>query len=125
MKTLKAGRALDDRVAREALKWEPRLSIVSDTLYRWVRPADPGSPFQWTTTRLIRHWHPSTETEDAVDLVNFMLEVFEVFELSYDGRLQIWHARFAGEPSNWESLWGHAETPMLAICIAAIQELRL
>ena len=114
-----AGRALDSHIAQEVLKWQPRLSVEDDAKDHWVKPTDPGSSYSWMITRGMDNWKPSTCREDAFVLVDYMLEVFEVFELSYDGT---WHARFAGEPSNWESLWGHAETPMLAICRAAIQE---
>ena len=117
-----AGSTLDSRIAQEVLKWQPRLSVEDDARDHWVMDRR-ASPYMWTITRGMNNWKPSTCREDAFVLVDYMLEIFEVFELSYDGTLRIWHARFAGHPSNWESLWGHADTPMLAICRAAIREI--
>ena len=119
---LEAGRAFDSRIAQEVLKWQPRLSLEDDEKDRWVRPSDPGGPYSWIVTHFMSNWEPSTNIAYSMLLVEYMLEAFDTFALSYDGTLQLWHARFSGEPSNWESLWGHAETPMLAICRAAIQE---
>lgn len=108
---------IDARVAREVMGWEVFEGIPYEYHIPFYCDGDitrGDQPFKW------ERWSPSTDMNAAMEVVEKMRVSWPGFRLNNEG-LGHWSALFI----NPRGTWGYgkaAETPTLAICLAALED---
>lgn len=119
-----AGRELDAKVARFVMGWTK--ATLSDDV--------AGPEAYWCAGGkamcLVDSFTPSTSIAAAWEVVNHLLchgwDEKHFFQLHYDN-VDLWDASFYKESSSdggGPEVWGTADSPALAICLAALKAVR-